>query len=146
MMKIRVHTLFDITRTNVRTRRHGELLNDDYLIRQSNQQSNFETVLQVIGIRSQPEDITDPEKKMKILDSGMWGSNYVDKIKVPVWTFDFTVNYQEVFSTGEDKLGKLLQDCQNIPMITGLSEYPLIKNVMSVSSHDKNIYFEVINE
>lgn len=146
MIKIRTYTLFDITRTNVRTRRHGETVHDASLIRQSNQQTNFETVLQIIGISSQPEDITDPEKEMKQLNSGMWGTDYDKKIRVPVWSFDFTVNYQEVFSIGNNSLGKLLQDCQGVPMITDLDEYSLIQNIMSVLSHDKNIHFEIIND
>lgn len=143
MEKIRAYTLFDITRTNVKPNRYGSTSNKYEPNHQAEQQANFETVLQILGIRSQPENITDPEKKMIPSNCGTWGSDYCTSTKVPVWTFEFTVNHSDVYAGDGGALEKLFSDCQSIPMITGLGEY-VNQNTLSVLKHNKNIHFEVV--
>lgn len=146
MILIRVTTLFDITRTNVRFRRYGGSV-DSHTDIQRGQQSNFETILQIIGMRCQPEDISDPEKKMvNSRNSINWGTSYSNRVNFPVWSFEFTISHDEVYTNEDGKLGKLLQDCDGIPMITGLEESPMLVNVISVTPTHKNIYFEAIND
>lgn len=142
-MKLRCTTLFDITKTNVSNRRqHLEL--DQNISKQRNQQSNLETILQIISLRSQPENITDPEiMHIKLDKDPRWGENYKSKSKIPCWSFTFTVNHSKVFASLDNDLEYLLQDCNGVPMITQLDEFKDLQNKLSIESEDRNIFFEI---
>lgn len=140
-MKIKCSTLFDITKTNISSRRQLLESNNKELEKQRNQQSNFETILQIISMRSQPEDITDPV--MEIVS----GSKFLlKKNKVSSWSFTFTVNHNSVFNDGYTELGNLFADCNGVPMIIGLNEQNLSSNTLISTEMEKNIFFEVIND
>lgn len=144
MMKIRCITLFDITKTNISNRR--KLLDhnsDPNLDKERNQQSNFETILQVISMRSQPEDITDPVKKTA--EKPVWGSKI--KIKQSMfWQFEFSVSQSAVFTDNGNVLGKLISDCEGVPMISNLDEMKNLGRTLSTTTEYRNIHFEVIDE
>lgn len=142
-MKIRCATLFDITQTGVNHRRSKLEKNDEVDIAGS-QQSNFETILQCIGIRAQPEEITSPIKKQQQLKN--FGIKYKTNNNIAVWTFTFTVNQSGVFQVGEQELDGLYQDCESVPMIVGLEESKLIQERLNTSKEYKNIHFEIIDE
>ena len=142
-MKIRCATLFDITQTGVNHRRSKLEKNDEVDIAGS-QQSNFETILQCIGIRAQPEEITSPIKKQQQLKN--FGIKYKTNNNTAVWTFTFTVNQSGVFQVGEQELDGLYQDCESVPMIVGLEESKLIQERLNTSKEYKNIHFEIIDE
>lgn len=144
-MKIRCLTLFDITKTNVSNRRHllSETV-DPNLIKQRNQQSNFETLLQIIGLRSQPEDITDPVITKTKLDKKIWGSKY--KSNSAVWSFSFTIQHPVVYSNEHDSLGNLYMDCDGVPMIINLEETAELNSKLSSSIYEKNIHFQIEND
>ena len=138
-------TLFDITKTNVISRRHAhESRVPPEVAKQRSQQSNFETILQIISIRTQPENITEPEKSMVSLKNSVWGNCYTNKTKIPVWQFIFTVSQDYYFNDGESNIGNLLKDSHGIPMITGLDEFSKIKSTVNISEQYKNIHFEVL--
>lgn len=145
-MKIRCITLFDITKTNVSQRRRDlelNLFNDHKKAR--NQQSNFETILQIISLRSQPEDITEPVKQK--ITPNLWGKNYnFKKTSHNEWTFTFTINHSSVFKDLNDDLGKLKKDCDGVPMILELEEYPHVFKSLNISDNYKNIHFELEND
>lgn len=150
--KIRCHTLFDITNTGVSNRRPPSNLDDDALQRWNNdrnRQCNFDTVLQVISLRSQPENITAPHKEDFIFAEfekfGFLFDASEDKT-IPKWSFDFTVNYYSVFDDGITELGALYTDCDSVPMLTKLSEWDKLPNFLDISPELKNIYFEVLND
>lgn len=143
-MKIRCLTLFDITKTNVSNRR--QLLSepeDANLLKQRNQQSNFETILQIIGLRSQPEDITDPVKHLRS-DKKIWGSKY--KSNSAVWSFTFTIQSPVIYATENDPLGNLYLDSDGVPMITKLEETATLDSKLSNSPYEKNIHFQIEND
>lgn len=143
-MKILCQTLFDITRTNVHSRR-GRLDSDSVnleAVRQRGQQGNFETVIQIISMRSQPENITDPEKAMTTTDG--WGTRYKNKAKIPAWSFTFEVEQDHVFNNGTDHFGYLLADCAGVPMITGLEEWAKVGGQLDVTDGGANIKFRVV--
>ena len=145
-MKIKCYALFDITRTNVvSSRRSHERTVDPSLAKQRSQQSNFETVLQVINMRVQPEFITDPERLMDTLDTyPAWGSEYSNKSKIPVWSFVFEVSQPWALHDGVSDIGNLYTDGHGIPIVTGLDEWIGVANTINTSTEYKNIYFEVI--
>jgi hypothetical protein len=109
------------------------------------QQINYETMIQVLCMRAQPENITDPIKVSAKIDSE-WGTTYDSKKRKSVWTFDFTIDKGSVFAIGNDELAGLYQDCDNVPMLVGLEEDTELPTMLSTSKTQKNIYFEVIDE
>lgn len=146
-MRIKCQTLFDITNTGISFRRNNlesELDLSHDVEKMRNQQSNFETILQIIGLRSQPENISIPVQKSEKGDI-RWGSIYKNK-KISVWTFEFTVNNIAVFRNNDDELEFLYKDCQNVPMIINLDENKNIDSILRIDSDNKNIYFEVLND
>jgi hypothetical protein len=146
-MKIRCRTLFDITQTNVSSRRGLLESNvDPAFQKQRLQQANFETVIQVISLRSQPENISEIRTTTTNFkpESG-WGSAYRSKKPVKCWEFEFTVNQTKVFARDDDELGNLLQDCQNVPMIKDLDEWRSIATMLDTTPELRNIMFEVVH-
>lgn len=140
-MKVRISTLFDITKTNISNRRNQL----DYVnnTKERSQQSNFETILQVISLRSQPEDITDP-----VIETGkptFCGAKYTSP-KYKFWTFTFTVNYSSIFNNGSNEFGYLEEDCNGVPMIVNLDETGTLITVLDCGSEYRNIFFEAVNE
>lgn len=146
LVKIKCTTLFDITRTGTNTRRQEHGVTDLSYQKKRNQQSNFETVIQLIGLRSQPEDVSYPEKTMMTPIKSNMGTEYSTKSKIPVWTFTFIIDQPEIFEDDEGKLGKLVQDCSGVPMITGLEEWSKLGKILETSVDLRNIYFEVIDD
>ncbi len=131
-MKIKCTTLFDITRTNVSNRRQWLQITPEGGQKERNQQSNFETVLQVISLRCQPENITDPVKG----NSGFWG-------KTKAWQFSFTIEQPAILLQDGDPVGVLKIDCEGVPMIVGLDEKSGLMPVLHHEGPMKNIHFEV---
>ena len=68
-IKIACYTLFDITQTGVLNRSKPAVdMDPEVWIYKRNTQCNFDTILQVISLRSQPEVIDLPVKKMVRFD------------------------------------------------------------------------------
>lgn len=122
-------TLIDITKTNaVRHYSNGMTESEaDYNIKR-NQHRNYQTILQVIGLRCQPTYLTDP-----ILytdqDLAKFGDEY-SILNGNVWRFDFGVEPEGVFDLPNKPLGLLLDDMHNVPIITGLTESVKIETAM----------------
>jgi hypothetical protein len=105
-------TLVDITNTGV-VRAIGDQHKRD-------QQRNWETVLQTIGILTQPIDIKCGPVLTCDVKSLNFGEMYQGIHKI--WVADFSVEHQNVFSENDDELSRL-KDCFNqVPIITGLDE------------------------
>jgi hypothetical protein len=148
-MKIKCSTLFDITKTGVNTRREftsADLEKQHAHNRQRNQQINFETILQVINMRAQPENITDPVCQKDSITQ--FGDKYQKKRNKTenVWSFDFTVNHDSAFLIDENKLGTLIQDCNAVPMITELDNTVKLDTRLDTTLENCNIYFEISDE
>lgn len=94
--------------------------------RSRNQQRNWETLLQLISLRCQPFDISEPQRDH-------------DR-----WTFTFEVDTPGVFGNNEDFFA-LYADCDGVPMITGLCENVNTQLAICVQGQDQNIWFEAIN-
>lgn len=137
MYLYRVYTLFDITSTNVIRHPKSTEANYQSLLFQRNQQRNWETLQQVLSMRSQifvkqpPEIIKNcnkfPKKTFK---------------NTQAWSFQFAVEHAEVY--GSD-LKLLFDDCHGIPMILGLTEQATIPDpAVDCYSDFKNICIESI--
>lgn len=142
MHRISCYTLFDITKTGIanRAKPGDDVLDKAAWIQKRNTQCNFDTILQIISLRAQPDVINDPKKISIILDQ-KFGKVYHDTIKHSVWSFDFTVQHSSVFADGINELGYLYQDCIGVPMI--LSDNMDVKTVNTLQIDDdiRNIFF-----
>jgi hypothetical protein len=129
------YSLVDITPTGViRT-------NDNNAI-DRNQQRNWETVLQCMGLRTQPQNIQDPVSTLANLESLEFGDFYTGEQKI--WTWTWTVESTGVYDT-DKPLGGLLQDFEQVPIVTGLTETAkFMLPIFYPYGTIKNIYFKQI--
>jgi len=127
-------TLIDITKTDAARHYFSgmEESEAEYNIKR-NQHRNYQSMLQVIGLRCQPIYLTDPviypdENLTKI----GFGSDYS---KGDVWTFSFGVEQEGIFDLPTQPMGLLLNDLHNVPIITGLAENVNVKISMLDTSN-----------
>jgi len=94
-----------------------------------NQQRNWETLLQIIGLRTQPMDITTP-----VCRNG-------------AWEFEFRVEAPSVYAIDgdPDPLAGLIQGCADVPMMTRLTEQPELKSTITTIGAEQNIWFRALN-
>lgn len=95
-----------------------------------NQQRNWETLNQLISLRTQPLNVTPNG-----CDAG-------------TWQFEFEVEHGEVYSTTgyAGDLTGLVNECAGVPMLTGLTEKLTEQAVLVTNGPDQNIWFEPINK
>ena len=127
-MKIKVSTYFDITETginrvyrgqNLPAKINGKTINtEEEWNTKRKQQNNFETVMQVLGMRGTPTEVTKPTHK-----NG-------------VWSFMFEVDSVLVYG---DDLKLLTQELVGTPMITGLGESETVEQFLT----NDNIWFDM---
>lgn len=145
--RIATYTLFDITQTGVMNRSKPTGDNIDTWIYERNTQCNFDTLLQVISMRSQPELVKFPSKMiLKEEDFDKFGFLYSkeeDKIK-HFWRFEFDVQHSSVFENGIISLGSLYNDCDGVPMILCKDQFEKIPAFLDVTDELRNIYFELV--
>ena len=146
MYLITCYTLFDITQTGVLNRHKSPENEDKEWFHKRNTQCNFDTILQAINLRSQPE-ITIIPKKMSINfeQFSKFGYLYEDENPVDCWSFEFTVSHGSVFNDGISELGALYNDCHSIPMILCGTEWSKLTNKLDTTEELRNIYFETAN-
>ena len=132
-------TLIDITKT-------GVLQYSDSKAKERNQHRNFETVCQIVGLRTQLFDIG---RVFKIEDTEInnfnFGSYYLGEMgfNYNVWTFSFAIEFQGVYRLDNDPYGTIKKDFVNVPAILNLDEQmPSIPHsLFHASGTYKNIYF-----
>jgi hypothetical protein len=135
---IQCATLFDITETGVRNHTANarlpfqdqagqEVDTEKSWIRSRNQQRNWETVNQILALRTLPENISSPV--CVPTDQGQ------------TWQFEFDVPDLSAVSEGDAALSLLLQDCEAVPMITGLTETSDLESALRTQGAAANIWF-----
>lgn len=110
-------TLVDITNTGV-TKWTQEKE------KQRNQQRNWETVQQILSLKTQVlriEQMIVENQDVSILD---FGDYYLKDLgfKYNLWAFEFDVEYIDAYSTPDDPYGILISDFEKVPVVTGLDE------------------------
>jgi hypothetical protein len=134
---IQCSTLFDITETGVRNHTANARLpfqdqagqdvdTEKAWVRSRNQQRNWETLNQILALRTLPENIASPVCQQ--LPQGL------------TWQFEFDIQDLSAVSQGDAALSLLLQDCEAVPMITGLTENADLEPALHP---DVNIWFTV---
>ena len=136
---IRCYTLVDITQTGF-TRKPKT----PEQITQRNQQRNYETFIQLISLRSQPQLIHAPQQIENInIGDYEFGSYYMPSIfQYNLWIFDFNSDHLDSYATNNNPVGSLTNDFNNIPIISSLSETASIQGVISTQGEHLNTYFQ----
>jgi hypothetical protein len=141
IMKVLCRTLFDCTYTGVTghfraqqlpyTTKGGLRLEtvEDWN-RARNQQRNWESLLQIMSLRTQPMNVVLPKKQQD------------------GWHFTFEVEAEGVLSSdfGSDDLAGLVGDCEGVPMVTGLDEHDVVTATLHAQGVNQNIWFTAINK
>jgi hypothetical protein len=140
-MKVLCRTFFDCTYTGVTghfrpqqlpytTKSGMRIETAEVWNRARNQQRNWESLLQIISLRTQPMNVMHPVKQKN------------------GWHFEFEVEAEGVLSNdiNSDDLAGLVIDCEGVPMITGLNEDEAVMSTLHSSGAHQNIWFEAINK
>lgn len=145
---ITCYTLFDITPTGIVNRNRP--VEDEEIaswLHKRNTQCNFDTVLQAISLRSQPEIIKMPEKTQirfdEFTDFGFLFEQQEDEVYT-CWSFDFNIQHASVFNDGTNALGALYSDCDTVPMIKTDTVWDKLPAFLDTSDELKNIYFKAV--
>ena len=127
-------TLIDITHT-------GVIRYSADNKKKRNQQANYETLLQVIGLRAQPMIFEKPYLlKNESLSKYSFGSSYTGNHNV--WIFKFSIEHADVYSDTVSEFGLLEDDLRQVPIIAGLDETITLPVPIFSTSYDfKNTYF-----
>ena len=130
----RGYTLVDVTKTDV-TKYTPELE------RMRNKQRNWETVVQVLGLRSQIMVIRQLKTETVDLSGCQFGDSYIGKHRV--WTFEFEVEFENLYLQDNDPYSTLKNDFAHTPVILGLDEtaQPPV-SIFYTDGASKNIYFK----
>lgn len=148
--RIRCSTLFDITQTMSVSRRPSINFTPAQLKEwetKRNAQTNFDTILQIISIRCQPENATSPKnKQINFNENQLFGFLFEGEDAQNYWTFEFDIEKELVFDNGISTLGYLFDDCDGVPMVKTGREWSKLPDFLDTSPELKNIYFEVLND
>ena len=137
--QIKVSTKYDCTATKTvgRYRAAGlptvdatgaEIVDLETWEQSRNKQRNYETLLQVISLRSQPLDL----------------SSTTFNVENNCWEFTYSVEFENIYKKGADEVGLLKDDMHQIPMIVGLGEVEKLSGLLEVSGDQTSIWFELI--
>lgn len=95
--------------------------------RSRNQQRNWETLLQIVGLRCQLLEIQPPE----LQDNQRW-------------CFEFSVEQQGVLDEAND-FAALKRECEGVPMISNLDQPNTSTDSIVTDGPKQNIWFYTIN-
>jgi len=137
-MKFACKTFFDITATGVTGHykssrvpfkdRAGQYIQDEIdWNRARNQQRNWETLTQLISMRTQIFELTHPTKIGNC------------------WHFEFAVETPDVFGTAENPVEILVKDTAGVPMLVNLGNIPDLTPILIVSGADQNVWFNTLS-
>lgn len=135
-MKYACQTLFDITATGTtghcKTQRMpfydraGQIINnEDSWNRSRNQQRNWETLTQILSLRTQLFYLTDPVQ---------------DKTGTR-WMFEFETEADGIYGSSDDPVASLRDDAEGVPMLRQLNNQPDIEPFLVTTGARQNIWF-----
>jgi len=130
-------TFFDITATGVtghykssrvpfRDLTGNNIENELLWNRARNQQRNWETITQLISLRTQISELQNPKK---------------DKT---IWSFEFESDTPYAFGSEANPTELLLSDSAGVPMLVGLNNIANLTPLLIVSGPDQNIWFDIL--
>jgi hypothetical protein len=138
MKSIAVYTLVDITAT-------GVISNQDDMRKPRNQQRNWETIHQIINLRTHAKIAAVPASpKMVAMEHHNFGTYYRDSHRC--WKFIFEISDISVFKFENNELERLHYDVNNVPVIKHLDETADLPDpVFYTEGILKNTYFKILD-
>lgn len=130
MNTIKCSTLFDITATGVTGHyksARAPFLTETEWQKARNQQRNWETLQQIISLRTQIMNLTTPVQSNNS------------------WSFEFESETPAVYGDSEDPVRILKQDAKDVPMICELDNQSDLPPFLVVDGARQNIWFTVID-
>ena len=135
-MRYAVQTFFDITATGItghfkpakipfRDNFGNTITDQESWNRARNQQRNWETITQILGLRTQLFRLQDP-----IVDT----SNRA-------WMFEFETESDHIYGDDTDPTLVLRSDADGVPMITGLDNRTELSSTIVTNGPGQNIWF-----
>lgn len=132
-------SLVDITPT-------GVIRSNDQDSIERNQQRNWETVLQCIGLRTQPQYIQPPQLLENQTSNWYKFGEFYTK-KQHIWTWRWAIESQGIYDLLNEPLGGLLKDFEQVPVVTGLTETArFMLPIFYPYGAIKNIYFTPLEQ
>ena len=139
-MKYLCQTLFDITATGVTGHckssrmpfqdQAGQTIdNEESWNRSRNQQRNWETLTQILSLRTQLFLLTDP----------------VPDLTGTRWMFEFETDSEGIYGSEADPVSILRSDANGVPMLRELNNDPDIETVLITSGARQNIWFAPVS-
>jgi hypothetical protein len=130
MSRYRIVTLVDISRTQARRA--------DENSKMYAQQCNFNTLIQAIGLRANPDWSSDPRMYDGSLPSPLQG-------KARYWKWEFDVEREDLFVENDNPVALLERDLNGVPIIVGLDETADVDPpIFSTIGKNINTYVEII--
>lgn len=124
-MRYSCQTLFDITATGITGHyRPSTGVSASVWNHARNQQRNWETLQQIISLRTQVFELTQPE-----LVNGRW-------------QFSFEVETASVFGGVDDPTAVLRLDAAGVPMMNNLDNSTQLPTCLIVTGAEQNIWFQ----
>jgi len=132
-MSIQITTDFDCRPTGVTGHYRENLLpftdqlgqsvtNMTTWVRSRNQQRNWETIMQLISLYTQPVRVSQVRAKDQR------------------WQFEFDTDFDDVFAVNDDPVGRLLQACDGVPVINYVEQ-----QLTTLLHPGVNIWFDALN-
>ena len=142
MKKIECYCLFDITPTGITSQRNvplpcvthqGVTIADQNTLNFArNQQRNYDTLIHLIGMRTQIFNIEAPTQDT---ESHIFGKN------LKCWRFSFEIEPQAQWLVDQDEFWILKNDSDGTPMILGLDESAGLEPVLDATGAQPNIIY-----
>jgi hypothetical protein len=128
------YTLVDITKTDV-TQYTPERA------KMRNKHRNWETVVQILSLRTQVLNIKQFKTVKADLSHFEFGDEYQGQHRV--WSFEFTVEFENLYTVGYHNYRVLENDFAQTPIITELDETVTLSGpLFYTAGSNKNIYFK----
>ena len=138
MTRIHCRCLFDITATGVtghfkssrtpfQDRAGQSITNETTWNRARNQQRNWETLTQLISLRTQVIDMTVPER----IDGA--------------WEFEFATETPDAYGSADNPTSVLSSDAAGVPMLINLDNNEIMTTELVVLGPEQNIWFTPIS-
>jgi hypothetical protein len=130
-MEYKLITLVDITAT-------GQYRHEQGRQKELNQQQNFDTVLQTLGLRGNVYYTVKPT----VIEATGKSQGFAVNKTVKMWQFEWQMEIDYLFEKGGDPIHWLKHDFDLIPIIPNLDESIVLKRPMfMISGPDANIIF-----
>jgi hypothetical protein len=131
---VSIYTLVDIT--------HTKDNNPKGTTHSFKQEQNFNTILQVLGLRTQIIVESIECIKSQSMSGHGFGSYYSGKNDV--WELRVKSETDDIWKNDEDPLYYAIHDCDGIPIYTGLDETTtLLPSIFTIDDIHKNMYFKL---